>query len=345
MKGFEKAYEGRRLSDLPAQLVSALAKAGGGSEVLKVRQRKSDAIVKALAVLGDEKADVNLRSQFVDAFRDLKYEPAIPVLLKVATSSNNQPLQSAALAAMQTFSGTEVGNSVLDAYSMMPADVRQVAQTLLSSRSSWAKQFLSAVEANRIPRDQVTQDTVWRLQSIQDEQLSKQVKKIWGDVRGATSAELKQLVAEYEVAIKEDRGDPYAGKKLFTATCAKCHKLFDSGGNIGPELTSYKRDDLTRMLLNVADPSAEIREGYETWLAITEDGRTVTGFKIDEDDEIVALRGADGVRVSLPKDELEELVRQPVSIMPTGLLDKMNDQQKRDLFAYLRSSQPLNNKP
>jgi putative heme-binding domain-containing protein len=80
-------------------------------------------------------------------------------------------------------------------------------------------------------------------------------------------------------------------------------------------------------------------------LAITEDGRTVTGFKIDEDDEIVALRGADGVRVSLPKDELEELVRQPVSIMPTGLLDKMNDQQKRDLFAYLRSSQPLNNKP
>lgn len=345
MKGFEKAYEGRPLSGLPAQLVSALAKAGGGSEVLKVRQRKPEAIAKALTVLGDEKADANLRAQFVDAFRDLKYEPAIPGLLKVATSSNNQPLQSAALAALQAFSGTEVGDSVLDAYPGMSADVREVAQTLLSSRPSWAKQLLSAVEANKIPRDQITQDTVWRLQSIKDEQLAKQVKKIWGDVRGATSAELKQLVAEYEVAIKEDKGDPYAGKKLFAATCAKCHKLFDSGGNIGPELTSYKRDDLTRMLLNVADPNAEIREGYETWLAITEDGRTVTGFKVDEDDEVVALRGADGVRVSLPKDELEELVRQPVSIMPTGLLDKMNDQQKRDLFAYLRSSQPLNNKP
>jgi len=30
-----------------------------------------------------------------------------------------------------------------------------------------------------------------------------------------------------------------------------------------------------------------------------------------------------------------------VSLMPEGLLDTFNDQQVRDLFAYLRSTQPL----
>jgi hypothetical protein len=30
-----------------------------------------------------------------------------------------------------------------------------------------------------------------------------------------------------------------------------------------------------------------------------------------------------------------------LSLMPEGLLDPLNDQQVRDLFAYLRSTQPL----
>ena len=146
-------------------------------------------------------------------------------------------------------------------------------------------------------------------------------------------------------AVVEDQGDPYAGKEIFTSTCAKCHRLFDSGGEIGPDLTPYKRDDLARVLLNIVDPNTEIREGFETWLAVTEDGRTVSGFKVDEDDQVVVLRGSDGVNVTVPRNQIEELAKQPVSLMPTGLLDKMNDQQRRDLFAYLRSSQPLNNAP
>ena len=32
------------------------------------------------------------------------------------------------------------------------------------------------------------------------------------------------------------------------------------------------------------------------------------------------------------------------SIMPDGLLDKMTDGQVRDLFAYLRTAQPLNDR-
>ena len=344
MIGFEKAFKGRPLSGLPRELVVALVDAGGGSTVLQLRQRKPEAIKKALAVLADEQAKPNERIQFADAFRDLKYEPAISVLSKVVSNSRDDTVRSASIAALQPFTDASIGTRVLSAYESMSEDVRAVAQSLLSSRVVWAKLLLGAVESKRIAKDQITQDTLWRLQSMNDETVVAKTKSIWGDGRGATSKELKQQVDDFEAAIRKASGDPYEGKALFTATCAKCHKLFDSGGEIGPDLTSYKRDDLSRVLLNIVDPNAEIREGYETWLALTEDGRTVIGFKIDEDHEVVTLRGADGVQVSIAKRDVEELVRQPVSVMPTGLLDKMNDQQLRDLFAYLRSSQPLNSR-
>ena len=136
-------------------------------------------------------------------------------------------------------------------------------------------------------------------------------------------------------------GNPYQGKKLFLESCGKCHKLFDDGGNIGPNLTTYKRDDLRGMLLNVVSPSAEIREGFENYLVRTADGRTLNGFIADQDPQVVVLKGADGQSISLARDDIEDMKAVKISIMPEGQLKTFSDQQIRDLFAYLRSTQPL----
>ncbi len=344
MRGFEKAYEGRPLAGLPQQLVDAIDKAGGGSDVLKVRQRKPDAIQRAIEAIADDKAKPTLRISFIEAFRDLRHEPAVDALLDVARMSEPS-VQQAALGALQSFSNEQIADRILEAYADMPTESQAVAQSLLSSRPAWAIRFLDAVESKRVGRPGVVQDVIWRLQSSQDQKVLAATRRVFGDITPETAEQLRKRVRDYSTAIEKDKGDPYAGKKLFLSNCGRCHRLFDSGGEIGPDLTSYKRDDLSRMLLNVVDPSSEIREGYESWLAITEDGRTVTGFKVDEDEEVLTLKGADGVRVSITKSDLDEVARQPISLMPTGLLDKLNEQQLRDLFAYLRSSQPLNNKP
>ena len=96
------------------------------------------------------------------------------------------------------------------------------------------------------------------------------------------------------------------------------------------------------MIVSLLNPSVEIREGYEGYTAVTEDGRVISGLLTDQDEHVVILREADGRDVVLPRTEIEELVRQPKSLMPDGLLKTLSDQDIRDLFAYLRSSQPLN---
>ena len=73
----------------------------------------------------------------------------------------------------------------------------------------------------------------------------------------------------------------------------------------------------------------------------TTDGRTLTGLLADQDTNVVVIRGADGQNISLARDEIEDLRATKLSLMPEGQLKDYTDQQIRDLFAYLRATQPL----
>jgi putative heme-binding domain-containing protein len=121
--------------------------------------------------------------------------------------------------------------------------------------------------------------------------------------------------------------------------------LFGQGGQIGPDLTSFKRDDLGNMLLGIVNPNAEIREGYENHLVETKDGRSLNGFLVDKYNQVVVLRGLDGQNVTLEQKDIAGMRAAGMSLMPEGLLEAFTDEQVRDLFAYLRSTQPLVNGP
>ena len=74
---------------------------------------------------------------------------------------------------------------------------------------------------------------------------------------------------------------------------------------------------------------------------MTEDGRALNGFLVEKDEKIVVLRGADGQNIIVNRDKIDDMRVIPQSLMPEGLLKGLNEQQVRDLFAYLRSTQPL----
>ncbi len=94
--------------------------------------------------------------------------------------------------------------------------------------------------------------------------------------------------------------------------------------------------------MNVINPNLEIREGFENYIVTTSDGRILNGFLADKDSQIVVLRGADGQNMIVSQSEIETMKAIPQSVMPEGTLKPLSEQQIRDLFAYLRSSQPVN---
>jgi putative heme-binding domain-containing protein len=341
MRGFEEAFQGRPLSNLPEELVEAMSKVGGGSIVLNLRQGQPEALAEALKVIADSKGDVNQRLQFIQIFGEVKQPKCVPALLEIVRNTSDDGLRMAAMTSLQIYDVPETGTVVLALYDSFNDDVRSVAQTLLVSRRTWALEFLAAVDTGRIEKRTVPLDVVRKLTVHRDDRIAALVKKHWGAVEGATTAEMQQDIARLQGVIRSGSGDPYAGKKLFTGTCAKCHRLFTQGGQIGPDLTTFKRDDVGNMLVNIVNPSAEVREGFETYQVLTDDGRVVVGFLVDRDTKVVVLRGVDGQNISFTQDQIEEMTPVRKSLMPEGVLRGFTDRQVRDLFAYLRSTQPL----
>ena len=151
---------------------------------------------------------------------------------------------------------------------------------------------------------------------------------------------LDELTPALETGMKGRDYD--RGRVLFAAAkCFACHRYNDEGGGLGPDLSGVAGRFSTRDLLeSIVVPSKTISDQYESVTVATTDGRVVTG-------RIVNLHG-DNLKINtdmldpskmtnVPRSQIEEIKRSPVSMMPVGLLNTMNKDEILDLFAYLLS--------
>jgi putative heme-binding domain-containing protein len=341
LKGFEAAFAGRTLAEIPDELADALANVGGGSLELRLRRRDAEAAKEALTLIADEQKPVDQRQRYIRIFGQIGQTDCVPVLLRLAATSKSEQVRIASLTALQAFDQPGVARAVLELHDQLSENARTAAQSLLVSRKAWSLDLLAAVEAKSIAAESVSNAIVQKLLFHNDDAINARVGRLWSTVSGSTTDEMRAEAVRLQQVIAGAAGNPYHGKQLFLKNCGKCHILFTDGGQIGPNLTSYKRDDLRSMLLNVVNPSLEIREGFENFVVFKEDGRTLNGFIADKDNRVVVLKGADGQSVIIPRDEIEDMHAIPRSIMPERLLSELDDQQVRDLFAYLRATQPL----
>jgi putative membrane-bound dehydrogenase-like protein len=171
----------------------------------------------------------------------------------------------------------------------------------------------------------------------------------WGDVRQAAGEVLPLPKARGGASLPpvaelvKRQGDATAGRAVFagTGTCAKCHVVEGEGKAVGPDLSGIgAKLSPVAIYESILAPSAAISHAYETWTAITEDGRSFSGLLVSQTDDGMVIRGADGVDVTLATDDVEELVRQPVSLMPSDLATVLTEQELVDLVAWLTTLKP-----
>jgi putative heme-binding domain-containing protein len=341
LAGFEAAFAGRTLPELPAELADALAGYSKHSIVLGLRQQRPEALAEALRVLADAKADRSKQLQYLQILGEVHQPSALPTILNLAARSPDNALRGAALASLQRYDDPLISQTVLSGVPQMSDDLRPLAWSLLVSRSASARRLLAAIEDRTIDKSLVPAESVQRLLLHRDEELQTLVRKHWGNLQPATAADLHKEIDRLAAVVRSGSGVPKQGRTLFQQQCGKCHVLFGEGGKVGPDLTTYNRDDLATMLLNIVHPSAEIREGYITYVVLTKDGRTLAGCLADQDAQLVVLRGDDGKDVPIPRTEIDVMEARKTSLMPEGLLKSYSDQQVRDLLAYLRCTQPL----
>ena len=199
---------------------------------------------------------------------------------------------------------------------------------------------MDELQSGKLSLSLVPGDIADHLRMSRDKAISEAAAKLFPKAT-TTGYDFKKKLAEVEAALTRGPGNPYQGEATYMQRCASCHKLFFKGGNIGPELTTYQRDNLGTMLISIVNPNAEIREGFQFITVETKDGRSVGGFQVDRDNQVTVLRGLDGQDVTLGAQDIKAVQPMGRSLMPEGLLEGLSEQQLRDFFAYLRISHPI----
>lgn len=342
LKGFEEAFQGRSLATIPDVLAAAIEASGGGSLALRLRQGQPDAISQAVERIQQRSTKSTEKRQLVEIMGQSGRQDLLPVLLELLNTEKDNSVRAGIIAALQAFDASEIAAVMIAGWSRWEGESQLAAEALLSSRPAWSLMYLKAIDTGQLPADRVSEAALRRMLLHSNGEVEQLIKKHWGEVAGASSAQMLLEIARVNEVLKLGTGNPKQGKLQFTAHCGRCHRLFEEGGGIGPDLTPFARDNTERMLTNIVNPNLEIREGFENYVVTTADGRVLTGFLADKDQQVVIVRGADGQNSVVPQADIEVMKAIPQSVMPEGTLKSLSDQQLRDLFAYLRSSQPVN---
>jgi putative heme-binding domain-containing protein len=165
---------------------------------------------------------------------------------------------------------------------------------------------------------------------------------------GAAQGQTPRPLKDYrDYALRRD-GDAGRGRALFASTekaaCAACHTVDGQGGKAGPDLRAIGDEFSRRELIEaMLEPSAAIAVGYDATIVETHSGETFTGVIKQSNAEAVALMGADGQLVSVPRATIKAQRGSPVSLMPAGLHAGLSLAEFADLVDYLVSlKQPEN---
>jgi putative heme-binding domain-containing protein len=343
--GLQEGLRGRDIAELSPVLSAALKPYKKlfreQSLALDLRSGKKEAVTRALEITKDENAALPERLTYIRIFSEINQPGAVPVLLGlVETSSSSSAIKQAALLALQNYDNKDIGIAVVKAYPDKlrdDYDVRESAMALFSSRPSWAMELVNALTKTRtIETYDVPEHTVWQLRMLNNKTIAEQTQKLWPDIRQATAEEKNKTIAKAKKIMQSGTaGDIKSGHPLFIAKCGTCHKLFNEGRNIGPDLTGYDRKNLNDLLNNIVDPSAYIREGYGSWHVVTVDGRTVIGMLKARNEKTVTIQPFTGEPVTISAARVKSLEQMKTSIMPEGLLAGLNEKQVKDLFSYL----------
>lgn len=138
-------------------------------------------------------------------------------------------------------------------------------------------------------------------------------------------------------------GDFERGRSLFTGErlkCITCHKLRGEGALVGPDLSNLAQRDASSVLRDIKEPSASINPDYVAYNVTLSDDESLTGFVRSQNEKELRIISADGHERIVPRHQIKQLQVSTISLMPSGLLEGLKDEETRDLLTFLLSEPP-----
>ncbi|MCI0461005.1 MAG: c-type cytochrome [Gemmataceae bacterium] len=145
------------------------------------------------------------------------------------------------------------------------------------------------------------------------------------------------------------RRDFDRGRNLFGETsCFVCHRFNNEGGGTGPDLTIVSgRFGVRDLLESIIEPSKVISDQYQAIIVTTTGGQSIVGRIVNLNNDNLQINTDmhdPNKLVGVNRNRIDTIRPSPVSMMPEGLIDTLNQDEILDLVAYLYSRGDRNHK-
>lgn len=308
----------------PADLVSEAA-ASGGVNLVSVLET---AARSALAVDGP----VPTR---VDAIRLLQFaafNQASPAL-RAGLNAPDTAVASAAVATLSLGSDAGVGALLLENYSSRSPVLRREIQTAMFRSESRIEAFLDEIDAGRISATELDAPRLQQLGRVKNSALKERAAKLIAANRPADRAE---VIERYQAALVR-KGDPGHGRQIFAKNCTQCHRIGDLGVNVAPDISDSRVKQPVQILTDVLDPNRAIDSNYFNYLVVDREGTVHSGIIATETSTSVTLRQPEDKRLTLPRENIEQIKNTGQSLMPVGLEKTISIDEMSDLISFIKN--------
>lgn len=137
-------------------------------------------------------------------------------------------------------------------------------------------------------------------------------------------------------------GNPNRGAAIYARSgCSACHMQSGKGVGFGPDLTHIGEARSAAFVKSVLNnPAAELPDGFLMVVAVTSDGQTVAGIRLNEDTFSIQIKDHAGHIFSFRRNEVRSLQRLTGQTPMPSFAKFLSPKELDDLVSFLISPRP-----
>lgn len=299
-----------------------------------LRAAIAEVLAEAPGVAVDrEGANVPERTEAIRLLSWAPQEAALGALSALLSPDEAADIQLAAVRSLAAHGGPEIGRILVSSWRSYSPGVRREAVEVLFNREERLQPFLDALASGAVLVAHLDPTRRTALLDHPRREIRRQAHQILANSEVSSP---EDVIREYRSALAAD-GDAGRGAEVFERECATCHRLGDTGHEVGPDLRERAASSREELLIDILDPNRSVQSNFVNYRLDALDGRVLTGILARESASSVTLRRGEGVEEVVARSDIHTLTSMGLSLMPVGLADEIEPAEMTDLLSFVRS--------
>ncbi|MCZ6672953.1 MAG: c-type cytochrome, partial [Verrucomicrobia bacterium] len=226
----------------------------------------------------------------------------------------------------------EVAQFFFDHWALLGPIPRKEALEILTASEDTAFLLMQRMKKGEISPALMPMFQRWRMGRREN----KEIRDLAIELFGTVDQDRAAVIADYSAALREYAGDPNQGRQVFEkAACNTCHRIGDTGVEVGPGLGDVRFKLPDALLSDILDPNRAVEERWSVYTVETRDGRTLTGLIAAETASALEIKLPGGFAETVSRNEIVKIETTGSSLMPVGLEGVISKTEMADLISFL----------